>query len=184
MAHIDLPPGVPGILGPLKMYPHAQEPLSELTQALLRGPSSLTPAERELIATFVSCRNECVFCTNAHGATARHLLGDDAAIESQVRTDFRQAPIDNKLKALIAIAGKIQEGGRAVTAEDVETARTAGADDRAIHDTVLIAAMFCMFNRYVDGLGAWTPEEPEIYEQIGQMLATRGYGQEMIEAVG
>ena len=182
MSHIDLPPGVPGILGPLKMYPHTEKPLSDLTQVLLRGPSSLTPAERELIATYVSSQNECTFCANAHGATARHLLGEKAEIEAQVRTDFRQAPISEKLKALITIAGKVQESGLSVTAEEVARAREAGADDRAIHDTVLIAAMFCMFNRYVDGLAAWTPEQPEVYEELGQMLAERGYSHEVVEA--
>jgi uncharacterized peroxidase-related enzyme len=182
MAHIDLPPGVPGILGPLKMYPETEGPISDLTQVLLRGPSPLTPAERELIATYVSCRNQCSFCTQAHGATARHLLGDDAAVEAQVRTDFREAPISEKLKALLVIAGKVQESGLLVTDEDVARARDAGADDRTIHDTVLLAAAFCMFNRYVDGLGTWTPEEPEIYEQMGQMLAEVGYSHEVVQA--
>lgn len=175
MAHIDLPQGMPGILGPLRMYPDTEKPISELTHVLLRGPSSLTPAERELIATYVSYQNHCTFCTKAHGATARHLLGDDAAVEAQVRTDFRQAPISEKLKALIAIADKVQAGGHSVTSEDVERAREAGADDRAIHDTVLIAATFCMFNRYVDGLATWAPEQPEVYDQIGRTLAERGY---------
>lgn len=177
MAHIDLPQGMPGILGPLRMYPETEKPLSELTQVLLRGPSSLTAAERELIATYVSSQNRCIFCANAHGATARHLLGDDAAVEAKVRSDFRQAPISNRLKALIAIAGKVQADGRSVTTEDVEQAREAGADDRAIHDTVLIAATFCMFNRYVDGLAAWTPDQPEVYEQIGRTLAEHGYAE-------
>jgi len=177
MAHIDLPQGMPGILGPLRMYPETEKPLSELTQVLLRGPSSLTAAERELIATYVSSQNHCTFCTNAHGAIARHLLGDDATVEAEVRSDFRQAPISDRLKALIAIAGKVQADGRSVTTEDVEQARDAGADDRAIHDTVLIAATFCMFNRYVDGLAAWTPEQPEVYEQIGRALAERGYAE-------
>ena len=177
MAHIDLPQGMPGILGPLRMYPETEKPLSELTHALLRGPSSLTAAERELIATYVSCQNHCTFCTNAHGATARHLLGDDAAVEAEVRADFRQATISERLKALIVIADKVQADGRSVTTEDVERARAAGADDRAIHDTVLIAATFCMFNRYVDGLATWSPEQPEIYDRIGRTLAERGYAE-------
>lgn len=177
MAHIDLPPGVPGILGPLSMYPETEKPLSELTHALLRGQSSLSEAERELIATYVSSQNRCNFCTNAHGAAARHLLGERAAVEAQVRSDFRQAPISDKLKALITIAGKVQETGLAVTAEDVERARAAGADDRAIHDAVLIAATFCMLNRYVDGLATWAPEQPEAYDEIGRTLAERGYAE-------
>jgi len=183
MAHIDLPGGVPGILAPLRMYPETAGPLSDLTQTLLRGrSSSLTPAERELIATYVSAQNQCEFCTNAHGAVARRLLGERADLEAQVRTDFHQAPISDKLKALLVIAGKVQEGGRSVSGEDVERARASGADDRAIHDAVLISAAFCMFNRYVDGLATWTPSQPEVYESLGRELADKGYGREVIEA--
>jgi alkylhydroperoxidase family enzyme len=74
-----------------------------------------------------------------------------------VKTDWGNADVSPKLKALLNIAGKVQEGGKRVTAEDVAAARVQGATDREIHDTVLIAAMFCMCNRYVDGLGTWAP---------------------------
>jgi hypothetical protein len=63
-----------------------------------------------------------------------------------------------------------------VASLDVDRARLAGADDKAIHDTVLIAAMFCMFNRYVDGLATWTPEDPTVYQAIGARIAEKGYG--------
>jgi alkylhydroperoxidase family enzyme len=85
------------------------------------------------------------------------------------------APVSPKMKALLAIADKVRRDGRLVQAADVDVARAAGADDKAIHDTVLIAAAFCMFNRYVDGLGTWAPKEPTHYEESGKRLANEGY---------
>jgi uncharacterized peroxidase-related enzyme len=175
MAHIALPEGLPGIVGPMLAYPETEKHLNGLAEALLRGPSSLTPAEREVIATYVSSANDCFFCTHAHAATARYLLGPDAGVVDQITADFRRAPISEKLRALLVIAGKVQQGGRRVTGEDVAQARKEGADDKAIHDTVLIAAAFCMFNRYVDGLATWTPDDPAVYEQTGEKLAHKGY---------
>lgn len=175
MPHITLPQGLPGIIGPMAQYPETEQPLNQLAQALLRGPSSLTEAERELIATFVSSENDCYFCANAHGATARHLLGSDKDLVEQIRKNFMKADISDKLKALLVIAQQVQQGGQNVTEEAVQGAREAGADDKAIHDTVLISAAFCMFNRYVDGLNTWTPGDDEIYDGIGRDLSTKGY---------
>jgi uncharacterized peroxidase-related enzyme len=175
MAHIDLPEGLPGIVGPMTAYPESAKALNGLAETLLRGPSPLSAAERELIATWVSKRNECTFCTNAHAATARVLYREACDVVDQTLNDPAAAPLGEKMKALLLIADKVRQDGRLVSAGDVARARAAGADDRTIHDTVLIAAAFCMFNRYVDGLGTWAPTEPEVYHQIGQMLAGTGY---------
>jgi uncharacterized peroxidase-related enzyme len=176
MAHITLPQGAPGIVGPLLAYPETEKHLNGLAEALLRGPSSLTPAEREMIATFVSARNDCFFCTETHAAAARHLVGPDTSgVVDLVRTDDPRAPVTPKLKALLEIARKVQKGGRRVTEDDVARARSAGADDKAIHDTVLVAAAFCMYNRYVDGLATWAPEDAAVYDEIGKKLAASGY---------
>ena len=175
MAHVTLPDGVPGIVGPLMQYPETGRHLSGLAESLLRGPSSLSPAEREVIATYVSSQNGCVFCMSSHGAAARALLGVDAPIVDQVKADPASAPISEKLKALLVIAGKVQQGGRRVDEADVARARAAGADDKAVHDTVLIAAAFCMYNRYVDGLATLTPTDPAAYDRMGEGLARRGY---------
>jgi uncharacterized peroxidase-related enzyme len=156
-------------------YPETEVHLNGLAEALLRGPSSLTPAERELIAAYVSGGNACFFCTNAHAAAARHLLGPAAAVVDQVLEDFEAAPVSEKLRALLRIAAKVRQGGCQVTAEDVARARAAGADDRAVHDTVLIAAAFCMFNRYVDGLATWAPRDAAAYRRAGALLARNGY---------
>lgn len=175
MAHINLPDGLPGITGPLNAYPETAKHLLGLAEQLLRGPSSLTSAERELIATYVSAQNECNFCLNSHAAVARHLYEKDRDLVDQAISDFQRSDLSDKMKALLVIAGKVQQGGRRVTEGDVAAARAAGADDKAIHDTVLTAAAFCMFNRYVDGLATLTPDQPELYEQVGAMLAQKGY---------
>src|ERR1700677_4542793 len=175
MAHITLPDGAPGILGPMIAYPETQEHLSGLAEALLRGPSSLTSGERETIAAFVSAGNECRFCRESHAAAARAHLGEKKGLFDQVISDAVASPASPKLKALLAIADKVRRDGRLVQPADIERARAEGADDKAIHDTVLIAAAFCMFNRYVEGLGTWAPEDPADYVESGVRLANDGY---------
>jgi uncharacterized peroxidase-related enzyme len=174
MAHISLPEGLPGISGGFAFRPETAKPMRELAHVLLHEPNSLTPGERELIATYVSSQNDCHFCQASHGAAAASHLGG-ADVVRQVKADVESAPVSAKLKALLAIAGKVQRDGKLVTTEDVERARRQGASDIEIHDTVLIAAAFCMFNRYVDGLGTWQPRDPDMYAQMGQNLAEHGY---------
>ena len=174
MPHIALPEGLPGISAGFAFRPETAKPMRELAHILLHEPNSLTPAERELIATYVSSRNCTQFCVASHGAAAANHLGGYATVEA-VKTDFPTAPISLKLKALLNIAGKVQKDGKLVTAADVEAARHEGATDLEIHDTVLIAAAFCMYNRYVDGLGTWQPTDPAMYEPMGKHLAEHGY---------
>jgi uncharacterized peroxidase-related enzyme len=175
MPHIALPEGVPGIRSALQYRPETAKPLLELAEILLRGPNSLTSAEREMIAAFVSARNDCHFCHASHRAAAAHHLGGDYSIVDAVRDDYQAAPVSPKLKALLAIAGLVQQGGKKVSADDVARARAAGATDHEIHDTVLIAAAFCMFNRYVDGLATWTPTDDQAYDEMGKRMAHQGY---------
>jgi uncharacterized peroxidase-related enzyme len=174
MAHISLPDGLPGISGGFAFRPETAKPMRELAHLLLHEPNSLTPGERELIATYVSSQNDCYFCQTSHGAAAAAHLGGDDVVKC-VKADFESAPVSAKLKALLAIASKVQQDGKSVTTEDVERARREGATDIEIHDTVLIAAAFCMYNRYVDGLGTWQPQDPGMYAQMGQHLAEYGY---------
>jgi uncharacterized peroxidase-related enzyme len=178
MAHIQLPEGLPGIRGPMVFSPDTTKPLCDLVQVLLTGPHTLSRAEREMIATYVSSQNDCVYCQSCHGSTAaQHLGGSDADYEliAQIKQNYQATPISAKMKALLAIAAKVQQGGKYVTAKDVEQARQQGATDQEIHDTVLIAAAFCMFNRYVDGLATWQPRDPEIYREIGKQTSQLGY---------
>jgi uncharacterized peroxidase-related enzyme len=175
MAHIDLPAGLPGIIGPMTAYPESGQALNALTEVLLRAPSPLSAAERELIATWVSKRNQCTFCANTHAAVARALFGDACGVVDPLLKDEATAQLSEKMQALLAIADLVREDGRLVGDAHIARARAAGADDRTIHDTVLIAAAFCMFNRYVDGLGTSAPTDAATYDQIGAMLANTGY---------
>ena len=149
--------------------------MRELAEVLLRGPNTLTSAEREMIAAFVSSRNECHFCQASHTAAAAHHQQGDYAVVNAVKRDHTSAPISPKLKELLTIAARVQESGRQVTAADVQRARDQGATDREIHDTVLIAAAFSMFNRYVDGLATLTPRDDAAYDAMGQRMAREGY---------
>lgn len=155
--------------------PETAKPLNELADVLLRGPSALTPGERELIATYVSARNDCYFCQTIHGAVAAYHLNGNEQLVTDVKASPEQTSVSPKLKALLAIAGKVQQGGKQVQAEDIERARAQLATDLEIHDTVLIAAAFCMYNRYVDGLATFAPKDAEIYRQSGARLAQEGY---------
>jgi uncharacterized peroxidase-related enzyme len=174
MPHIPLPEGLPGITGLLEYRQDTAKPIREMTQTLLRGPSSLTQGERELIATYVSHRNECRFCATAHTAAADLLLGEHETARA-VKEDPTSAPVSEKMRTLLNIAGKVQQGGLNVSADDVEAAREQGATDLEIHDTVLIAALFCLYNRYVDGMATWTPDEPAFYERLADRIVHRGY---------
>jgi uncharacterized peroxidase-related enzyme len=176
LAHINLKNDQPGISGLMTDYPDTATHLRALANELLRANESLTPAEREMIAAYVSSGNQCRFCTLSHAAVARAHLGEERAIIDDVLNDVEAARVSEKMRALLAIADKVRRDGRTVSGSDVEGARGAGADDRAIHDTVLIAAAFCMYNRYVDGLGTWAPDGPEAYQNIGEQIAKHGYG--------
>jgi uncharacterized peroxidase-related enzyme len=175
MAYINVIEGVPGIRSLAIFRPETGKHLYELAQVLLRGESPLAPKERELIATYVSYRNDCMFCMKSHAAATRCLYGNEAHVVDEVLNDMRHAPISDKMKALLHIAGKVQVLGKEVTEEDIAAARSEGANDREIHDTVLIAATFSMFNRYVDGLASLTPTDDEAYEAMGERLAEKGY---------
>ncbi|HJS75157.1 MAG TPA: peroxidase-related enzyme [Vicinamibacteria bacterium] len=175
MPFIKLPEGLPGIRGPMAFRPETAVPLSELAEILLRGESTLSRAERELIATYVSAGNGCDYCRTSHGAIAAQYLGGDESLVASVCSSPEGAPVAAKLKALLAIAGKVRESGKNVTEEDITRARREGASDVEIHDTVLIAAAFAMFNRYVDGLATWTPEDPDSYRERAAGIVRDGY---------
>ena len=174
MPHIPLPDHLPGITGLLEYSQDTAAPIRVLTQVLLRGESTLTPGERELIASVVSYNNDCTFCTTAHTAAADLLLGESETCE-MVKQNIDAAPVSDKMKALLKIAKLVQISGKAVTPESVESAREHGATDLEIHDTVLIAALFCLYNRYVDGLASVTPTNPEFYAYLGERIVNHGY---------
>jgi len=173
--HIELAEGVPGILGLMEFRPETAKPLSELAEVLLRSDNSLSRGERELIAAYVSNLNSCHFCESSHSAFAAAQMEGSEALVDAVKLDPAGAEISPKLRALLAIASKVQQGGLHVTDDDVAAARAEGATDVEIHDTVLIAAAFCMYNRYVDGLATLAPAEREAYRGMAHHIVEQGY---------
>ncbi|MHB1920775.1 MAG: carboxymuconolactone decarboxylase family protein [Chitinophagaceae bacterium] len=176
MPHIQVNQELPGIRGLMAFSPKTAEPLGALAEALLRNNEGLTQTDRELIATFVSYLNDCFYCQHSHGEIACYYLQGDRDLVDQVKKDYRSAPISEKLKSLLQIAEKVQIGGKHVSREDIDQATRQGASEREIHDTVLIAAAFCMFNRYVDGLAANTPTDLSSYTPRAKQVAEHGYG--------
>lgn len=185
MAHIGIQEGIPGIVGAFTFRPETARPMRELAEILLRGPSTLTSAEREGIAAFVSNGNDCRFCQLSHSAAAaEHRGGTEADYEwiENLKASPDKANVSAKMRTLLRIAGKVRESGKRVTQDDVAAARAQGATDLEIHDTVLIAAAFCMYNRYVDGLATWQPEDPASYRSMGKRMAHEGYTRNAPEA--
>lgn len=174
MPHIPLEDHLPGITGLLEYRKDTGAHIRALTQLLLRGPSTLSEGERELIATIVSHKNECKFCVSAHTAITNILLGEETTC-AKVKEDITTAPVSNKMKALLTIASHVQESGKNVTADSIQKAKDEGATDMEIHDTVLIAALFSLYNRYVDGLATLAPADPVFYKGLGERLKNNGY---------
>ena len=147
-----------------------------LAEVLLRGDSSLSRGERELIAAYVSRGNACEYCAASHGASAAaQLPGGAEQVERALAGAACDAPVSAKMRALLEIAALVRVDGRLVSDEAVAAARAEGATDREIHDTVLIAAAFCMFNRYVDGLATSVPDDPAQYATSAAHLIEHGY---------
>ena len=176
MPYITVNENLPGIRSLLAFSPETAEPIGALTNLLLRSNEGLSMADRELIAARVSYLNDCFYCHNSHGEIAVCYLEGNRELVEKVKTDYENAPVSDKLKALLSIAGSVQKGGKHVTPEQVEKAKALGATDKDIHDTVLIAAAFCMFNRYVDGLAANTPADLSTYPPRAKQVAEHGYG--------
>ena len=180
MAHIKLPAEIPGIGAAFAFRPETAKPMRELAHILLFKPgedAGLSSRDRELIASYVSARNNCYFCQTSHGAAAAHHSGGSMELVEAVCDNPETADISARLKALLVIAAHVQGDAKTVTSEMVERAREEGATDLELHDTVLIAAAFCMYNRYVDGLATWQPRTMEMYQTMGKRLAENGYAQ-------
>jgi uncharacterized peroxidase-related enzyme len=176
MAHINLGNDLPGIRGPMAFSPATAKPLNALAEALLRDDdNTLSRGERELIGTYTSYLNDCFFCQNVHGSLAQHYMQCDMPAIDAIKENYRSAPISEKLKSLLSIAASVQKGGKQVRAEQIEQAKGLGATDLEIHDTVLIAAAFCMYNRYVDGLGTLAPPDRQFYVNRAPQRAAEGY---------
>jgi uncharacterized peroxidase-related enzyme len=176
VAHIDLKNDLPGIRGLMAYRPEIAKPLNELTEILLRDDNNaLTRGERELIGAYVSYLNDCFFCQHVHGAIAGHYMQCDIQEIETIKKNFASAELSDKMKALLSIAASVQKSGKCVSSDQIEHAKNLGATAKEIHDAVLIAAGFCMFNRYVDGLGTWAPQDVQFYVNRAPTRAAEGY---------
>ena len=176
MPHINVDPNLPGIRSLMAFSPETATPMGKLANLMLHTNEGLRMAEREMIATYVSYLNDCFYCEQSHGAIVTCYLNDDNNLIEQVKKDYQHAEISDKMKTLLSIAGSVQKGGKHVTQQQIDDAKNAGATDRDIHDSVLITAMFCMFNRYVDGLASNTPTDLSSYPLRAKQVAEHGYG--------
>ncbi len=176
MPHIEVDENLPGIRALMAFRPETAAAMGALVNILLRDKEGLSMAEREMIATYVSSLNDCFYCRHSHGAIAALYLQGDFALVEDVCNNYHKAAISEKMKSLLTIAANVQKGGKHVTAEQIDQARRLGASDRDVHDTVLIAAAFCMFNRYVDGLAATTPGDLSTYPPRAKQIIENGYG--------
>ena len=173
---INLENDLPGIRGSMQDSPETGEALNELAEILLHDDNNtLSRGEREMIAAYVSSENDCFYCQNVHGALAQHYFECDMQFIDDIKKNFESTSISPKFKALLSIAGSVQKGGKYVTSEQIEHAKSLGATDKEIHDTVLIAAAFCMFNRYVDGLNTWATKDRNMYVERAKNMADGGY---------
>lgn len=175
MAHIDLKNDLPGIRGLMTYRPETAAPLNLLAEILLRSENSLSRGDRELIGAYVSWLNNCNFCQMVHSGMAQHYLQCDSDFIKSVKDNYEATSLAPKMKGLLAIAAAVQKGGKSVSEENIRNARENGATDMEIHDTVLIAAAFCMFNRYVDGLGTKVPDDPGYFIERAAYTAAQGY---------
>ncbi len=173
---INLENDLPGIRGPMQYSPETGKALNELAEILLHDDNNtLSRGDREMIGAYVSSQNDCFFCQNVHGALAQYYFECDTQLIDDIKKDFESTTISPKLKSLLSIAGSVQKGGKSVTKEQIQKAKDLGTTDKEIHDTVLIAAAFCMFNRYVDGLNTWAPTDRQVYIDRAAMRAKEGY---------
>jgi uncharacterized peroxidase-related enzyme len=176
MPHIELNENLPGIRALLAYSPETAEPIGALAEILLRSTEGLSRADREIIGMYVSCLNDCFYCNHSHAEIAICYLNGDRALVDSIRKNYQESDISDKLKSLLQIAAKVQQSGKSVRAEDIDNAKMQGATDRDIHDTVLIAATFCMMNRYVDGLATIAPKDMSTYPLRAKQIVEKGYG--------
>src|SRR5690349_25066776 len=107
MPFIDVDKNIPGIRSLMAFRPETAEPLSALAEILLRDEVGLSRIERELIGTHVSYLNDCFYCHHSHGEIAVCYLNGNRELVDAVRHNYKEAPISEKLKSLLNIAGKV-----------------------------------------------------------------------------
>jgi uncharacterized peroxidase-related enzyme len=164
---------IPQIMHLLAYRPEKTDLLWQFTHAVMRGPSDLSPALRELIGAFTSRLNQCAFCVGSHAATAAELLGDKSLVQA-VLDDYQNAPIADQEKALFKLVEKVVRDPKRVCENDIELAKLAGWSDEALFDALTTCALFSFYNTWVGATGV--SDMPEfMYSMAGISLASNGY---------
>jgi uncharacterized peroxidase-related enzyme len=143
--------------GLLATFPDTGSALIGYTQAVMRGPSAFSPAERELLATYVSGLNTCGFCTGVHRATAQALDMDPDLLDALL-TNLDTAPVDEHMRPVLSYARSLTLTPARVSAADADAVLAAGWPERALHDTASVCGLLSLFNRLIDGLGITVPD--------------------------
>ena len=154
-------------------HPELAVPLHDFAEALMRGPSSLSPAERELIAAYVSALNHCDFCTRSHAAVMAAYDVDPALVE-QLIADPDGAPVDDRLRPLLGYVRRLNDAPHGIAQGDVDTVLAAGWDEAALMYANVICGFFNLMNRWVDGTGV--AADPEAVAGAARFLREQGYG--------
>jgi uncharacterized peroxidase-related enzyme len=153
--------------------PAATDHLLRFTQAVMRGPSPLSPGLRELIAAYTSASNQCAYCRDSHSGAAAELLHDDALVRGVIE-NLETAPLPESEKALLRFVRRVTLSSSQIRQEDVEALHAHGWSDEAIYDAITVSALFNFYNRWVHAAGV-NPLPPEVHRQRGRSLAERGY---------
>jgi uncharacterized peroxidase-related enzyme len=146
--------------------------LGAWTQKAMRGPSGWSVPERELMAAAVASWNACPFCVGAHGAVA--VTGIDRDIVNAVVSDYRSAPVSDRLRAALVFLEKLTRTPDDVTADDARTALDAGISVDELRDAAAVASIFNIIARYANALDFDIPTTEE-FDKAAEMLLKRGY---------
>lgn len=172
MTHLPSLPESATLLDVFRAHPETAGPLLDLHEAVMRAPSPLTVAERELLAAYVSGLNACTYCYGVHSVTAAR-FGIDPETLTRLLHDVDSADVDDRMRPLLRYVGKLTTSPSRITPADAQCVFDAGWDERALHDVVAVGSLFNLMNRYVDGLGVTADED---YLSVsGRRLAEGGY---------
>ena len=155
-----------------KAFPEIGRPILELSEALLRGPSPLSPGERELIAAYVSGLNNCRFCWAVHSAVAEKMGIPRTQIPDPAR-HFDTSSVSGNLLPILALARKLTRDPSSLCEQDVSSVAAAGWDSTAVFHVVGITSLLNFMNRFVEGLGIRASEAQTA--KAAEQLAHGGY---------
>ncbi|HUW36608.1 MAG TPA: peroxidase-related enzyme [Rhodocyclaceae bacterium] len=172
MSFLNSLPSDAVLLNVFKRFSATAKPLLEYHEILLRGPSPLSVADRELIAAFVSGLNACGYCHGVHEATARQ-FGIPEGLMVQLIEDVDRAVIDEKIKPILRYVRKLTLSPSRMTQADADAVFAVGWDDQALHDAVATCALFNFMNRLVEGLGI--KAAPDYFSSSAKRLHDTGY---------